>query len=137
AGPVPIVTSYEYNARLPKDVQWNGGVQIALPWSSAIDLEYVGHHAYDILSSSGGASSTNINTIDLGTYLLPGTKIADGTTASGVGIDPTSATNGTLPNNLVRPIRGYQNININLGRYYRTFHSVQASYNRRFSHGVS
>ena len=26
---------------------------------------------------------------------------------------------------------------MNMGRYYRTFHSVQASYNRRFSHGVS
>src|SRR5207249_1693301 len=114
-GPVPIVTSYEYNARLPKDVQYNGGVQIALPWASALDFEYVGHHAYDILSSSGGASSTNINTIDLGTYLL-----------GGPGIDPTSTTAGTLSNNLVRAYRGYGNININLGRFYRTFNSVQA-----------
>jgi hypothetical protein len=125
-GPVPIVNSFEYDAKLPKDVQWNGGVQIALPWASALDFEYVGHHAYDILSASGGASSTNINTIDLGTF-LPG----------GVGIDPTSTTGATLSNNLVRAYRGYGNINLNLGRYYRTYHSVQASFNRRFSHGVS
>jgi hypothetical protein len=112
-------------------------VQIALPWSSAIDLEYVGHHAYDILSASGGASSTNINTIDLGTYLPAGPKMVDGSVASGIGIDPTSTTVTTVSNNLVRPIRGYGNINLNLGRYYRTYHSVQASFNRRFSHGVS
>ena len=34
-GPVPIVTSFQYNSSLPKDIQWNGGMQIALPWSSA------------------------------------------------------------------------------------------------------
>ena len=136
-GPVPIINSFQYSSKLPKDVQWNGGVQIALPWSSAIDLEYVGHHAYDILSASGGASSTNINTVDLGMLLPAGTKMADGSVASGAGIDPTSTSGGTLNNNLVRAYRGYGNINMNRGRYYRTFHSVQASFNRRFSHGVS
>jgi hypothetical protein len=123
-GPVPIINSFEYDSKLPKDIQWNGGVQVALPWSSAVDLEYVGHHAYDTLSAAGGASSTNINTIDVGTF-LPG----------GRGIDPTSTSGATLNNNLVRAYRGYGNLNLNLGRYYRTFHSVQASYNRRFSHG--
>jgi hypothetical protein len=139
---VPIINSFQYNAALPKDWQWNGGVQIALPWQSAVDFEYVGHHAYDILSASGGASSVNINTIDLGTYVMPGTSMADGTLASGVGIDKTATISNpaippTLPNNLVRPIRGFQNININGNWYYRTFHSVQASFNRRFSHGFS
>jgi len=136
-GPVPIVNSFQYDSKLPKDVQWNGGVQIALPWASAVDLEYVGHHAYDILSASGGASATNINTVDLGTLLPAGTKMADGSLASGAGIDPTSTTGGTLNNNLVRAYRGYGNINMNMGRYFRTYHSVQASFNRRFSRGVS
>ena len=116
-GPVPIINSFEYDSKLPKDIQWNGGVQVALPWSSAIDLEYVGHHAYDTLSAAGGASSTNINTIDVGTF-LPG----------GRGIDSTSTTGTTLNNNLVRAYRGYGNLNLNLGRFYRTFHSVQAFY---------
>ena len=35
-------TSIEYEPGLPSSWQWNGGVQMALPWATALDFEYVG-----------------------------------------------------------------------------------------------
>ena len=40
---------YEYDSPLPSSTQWNGGVQIALPWSTVVDVEYVGQHGYNIV----------------------------------------------------------------------------------------
>ena len=37
----------------------------------------------------------------------------------------------------MRAFRGYGNINQQLGRGWRTFHSLQLAFNRRFSNGVS
>ena len=42
--------SFYYDSKLPSDVQWNVGFQMALPWASSIDVEYVGHHSYNVLS---------------------------------------------------------------------------------------
>ena len=43
----PSLTSYEYDSKLPTSTQWNGGVQMTLPWSSSLDVEYVGQHSYN------------------------------------------------------------------------------------------
>jgi hypothetical protein len=64
-GPVPTVRVYYYNSKLPSDAQWNGGAQIALPWSSSIDVSYVGHHAYNVLGGQQAANPVDLNTIDL------------------------------------------------------------------------
>src|SRR5207244_581861 len=68
-GPVPILGSYQYDSPLPKDWQWNAGVQFALPWQSALDVSYVGHHMYDAVGQNQGLQTININTIDLGAAL--------------------------------------------------------------------
>ena len=125
-GPVPNIVVNRYDSALPKDVQWNIGLQKQLPWASAIDVAYVGHHAFDTLAAQQNGSPVNINTIDLGTT-LPG----------GPGIDPTATTaNTAMNNNLLRPYRGYQNINIQWPMWERTFHSLQSSFNRRFRNGL-
>jgi hypothetical protein len=113
----------EYNQAIPKSIQWNAGVQRALPWSSAIDVSYVGQHSKDVLAATQNGSPVNLNAIDVGTLFLPASQ------------DPTQP-GATLNNNLLRPFRGYGNINVQEAIYHRTYHSIQASFTRRFSHGL-
>ena len=68
----------------------------------------------------------DINSVDLGTAFLPQNQ------------DPThgvSATPGAaaLTTDLLRPFRGYGAINMQWGRFWNDFHSIQTSFNRRFS----
>src|SRR5260370_9580491 len=41
--PPPALTVFEHNAALPASVQWNGGLQMSLPWSILLVQSYVGH----------------------------------------------------------------------------------------------
>ena len=61
----PALTVFEYDQPLPSSVQWNGGVQLAIPFSTVLDVAYTGQHSYNALQSS------NINSIDLGMAFLP------------------------------------------------------------------
>jgi hypothetical protein len=120
----PNMAVYEYDAPLPSSAQWNAGMQLALPWSSALDVSYVGQHGFNLLQN------VNINLVDLGTAFLLENQ------------DPTRAPSGTpgataLPTELLRYFQGYGNINYQWGRGWTTYHSVQTSFNRRFTGGVS
>jgi hypothetical protein len=117
-GPVPNLTMNLYDSAIPKDFQWNAEVQRALPWASSVSVAYAGHHAFDVLGGQQNGNPVNLNTIDLGTTLTP------------AGIDPTTGT--ALNNNLLRPFRGYGNINIQWARFYRNYHSIQSAFTRRF-----
>ena len=61
----PALNVFEYAGGLPSSVQWNVGTQMTLPWSSSLDLSYVGQHAWN---QYGGL---NINAIDFGATFLP------------------------------------------------------------------
>ena len=124
-GPVPTVRVYAYDSRLPSDIQWNAGVQLALPWTSSLDVSYVGHHAFDVLGGEQATGAVDLNTIDLGT-----TFRADGQ-------DPTQPAGQALPDNLLRPYRGYSNILVQWGRFHRTFHSLQSTVTRRWRGNLS
>jgi len=84
-------------------VQWQGGVQMTLPWASSLDVSYVGNHGYDRLGAFQGGSSVNLNAVDFGTAYLPENQ------------DPTLGTS-TVPGasaytaNLLRPYRGLSTI---------------------------
>jgi hypothetical protein len=125
----PNLNMYEYDSKLPSSAQWNGGVQFALPWSSALDVSYVGQHGFNNLIANNGGP--NVNGFDLGYMFLPETQ--DRTL-----LTPTS-TPGTvnLPNNMIRSIRGYGNINAQLSRNWNTYHSLQTAFTRRFRDGYS
>ena len=83
---------------------WNVGVQMALPWSSSLDVSYVGTHGYNILAygSSGLTtveSALDLNAPDLGAAYLPQNQ------------DPTLAASAipgatALRTDLLRPYRG-------------------------------
>jgi hypothetical protein len=124
-GPVPNIVANEYDQTIPKDFQWNFGVQKALPWASSIDVSYVGHHSFDVLANTQNQGSVDYNQIDVGTLLLPQNQ------------DPTQAPGTALNTNLLRAFKGYNNIRIQRTIYHRTFHSLQFSWQRRFSHGFS
>jgi hypothetical protein len=105
-------------------VHWNSGVQFALPWSSSLDLSYVGLYGYNLLEQ------TDINAPDFGAAYLPENH------------NPTVAITsipgaGALPTNFYRPFRGFGPINRRMTVGKNAFHSLQTSFNRRFSHGAS
>jgi hypothetical protein len=120
----PALSTIDYQPGLPSSWQWNGGLQMTLPWASSLDFEYVGQHSYNT------ARLVNLNAIDFGVAFLPDSQ------------DPTKATS-TIPGaqayqtDLLRPYRGYGAISNYAFDSWRTYHSIQISLNRRFQNGVS
>ena len=119
----PTLVAFPREIDLPTSVQWNSGVQLALPFATSVDLSYVGQHSYNTFNG------VNINAIDFGTAFLPQNQ------------DPTvvAGTLGStiLPTNQLRAIRGYGAITQQQNRGWRTYHSIQLSFNRRFQNGLS
>ena len=120
----PALSTYEYEAKLPTSYQWNFGVQMALPWSSALDLEYVGQAArYQ-------GQNVDINQVDIGAAFLPENQ------------DPTLAVSPTpggsaVPTDQMRAFKGYGSITQFTQRGSNEYHSIQSSFNRRFHNGLS
>ena len=44
---------------------------MTLPWSSSLDVAYVGQHAFHVLNAFQSLSAVNINAIDFGAAFLP------------------------------------------------------------------
>ena len=129
----PLLSVYNYNSKLPSSWMWNAGVQMALPWTSSLDVSYVGTHSYNILAYGASGLTTvqsalDLNAPDLGAAYLPQNQ------------DPTLAPS-TIPGatalktDLLRPYRGLGIIYSSWGRFWTQYDSFQTSYNRRFSHG--
>jgi hypothetical protein len=117
---VPSINAFQYDSHIPASTQWNTGIQMGLPGAIALDVSYVGQHSYNSFVG------TNINTIDFGTAFLA--QNIDQTTSGGTTAFSTE---------LLRPIRGYNNINLQENYGWRTYHSIQVSFNRRFRNGLS
>lgn len=119
----PSLSVFQYESDLPSSTQWNTGVQTTLPFSASLDVSYVGQHSWNT------PTGTNINTIDLGTAFLP--QYQDSTQAV------TFLGSNTVANDQMRFYRGYGNISMQQPRGWRTFHSLQFSFQRRFTRGLS
>ncbi|ODS59594.1 MAG: hypothetical protein ABS36_01310 [Acidobacteria bacterium SCN 69-37] len=121
---------FQYEAKIPSSVQWNLGVQMALPWASTIDVSYVGNHGYNMLGAFQGGAQVNLNQVNLGAAYLPENQ--DTTQA------PSATPGGSaLPTNLLRPFRGFGSIGQHTTEFSDTYHSIQTSFNRRFRSGIS
>jgi hypothetical protein len=120
--PVPALVIFQYDAQVPASWQWQGGVQMALPWASSLDVSYVGNHGVNRIAS------VNLNAVDIGAAYLPQNQ--DATQRS-----PVPGAN-TIDNAL-RPYRGLSNINQQTTDFWDTYHSIQTSLNRRFRHGFA
>ena len=128
--PVPALVTFQYNAKVPSSVQWNVGVQKALPWNMAGDVSYVGNHGYNRLGALQGGDVQNWNQVPLGTAYLP--QYQDATL--GPAAYPGASAYTT---NLLRPFVGLNTIGQNTTDFHDTYHSIQVSVNRRFAHGFS
>src|SRR5712692_10592921 len=119
----PSLSVYQYQSGLPATWQWNGGVQMLLPWSTQLDFEYTGERAYNLVED------VNINSVDFGAAFLPANQ------------DPTQSS--TIPGSAVvaadqmRAFRGYSTITQEIPRGWLTAHTLQLSVNRRYSRGLS
>jgi hypothetical protein len=96
---------------------------MALPWSSALDVSYVGQHAWN------QPQGINLNAVDFGAAFLPANQDRTQT--------PTFLGSNSVPTDQMRAFRGYAAITQQNPRGWSTYHSIQLSYQRRFSHGVS
>jgi len=115
---------YEYDSKLPSTWTWNGGIQMMLPWATAIDVEYQGIHAYNLVDSP------DINAVDFGAAFLPANQ--DRTLAA----SPIPG-NTAVPTDAMRAFRGYGAVNQFWARWWNTSHQIQISLNRRFRNGLS
>ena len=118
------LTVFEFESKIPTSSQWNAGVQMMMPWSSTLDLEYVGNYNFNQLLS------VNINSVPLGAAYLTENR------------DPTKAFNAATlgsaayDTNFLRPFQGYGGITRRTNFGNNTFHSLQTSWNRRFRNGL-
>jgi hypothetical protein len=128
--PVPTLSTFQYNAKIPTSVQWQSELQVALPWSSAFTVAYVGNHGYNRLGAFQGGSTLNVNAVDFGTAYLPQYQ---NTTLAPSAIPGNNA----LAANLLRPYPGYNIIAQQTTNFHDTYHSVQFTLNRRYRNGFA
>jgi hypothetical protein len=118
---------FKYDADVPTSVQWSAGVQMALPWASALDVSYVGTHGYNLMNPFN--QTIDINAVPFGAAFDPANQ--DQTLAA-------SSTPGAraLSTDLMRPLPGFGQIQLQWPRFWTDFHSIQSSFNRRFRNGL-
>lgn len=119
----PSLSVFEYESGLPSTWQWNGGIQMVLPFAAVLDVTYTGQHGYNLVEA------ININAVDFGAAY---TTANQDTTIS-------SATPGAaaVAADQMRAYRGYSTITQNKPRGWVTTHLMSLSLNRRFRNGVS
>jgi Carboxypeptidase regulatory-like domain len=129
---VPALITFQYDAQIPSSWQWQGGVQMALPWNAALDVSYVGSHGFNRLRAFQGGSggSVDLNAIDIGAAYLPQNQDPTLGTSSVPGASAYTA-------NLLRAFRGLSNVNDQETRYWDEYHGLQFSLNRRFTNGLA
>ena len=98
---------------------------MSLPWASALDVSYVGNHAYNLLSGTA-----DINAVDFGAAFPPQNQ------------DPTLAASATpganaLSVDLLRPYAGSVPINMQLAAVPHDVSLDPDTFNRRFRDGLS
>ena len=117
-------TVYQYESDLPSTWQWNGGVQMALPW--AIDARRRVRRAAQL--QPGRERQHQRRRLRLGASCRR-TRIRRCSSALPGG--------AAVVSDQMRAFRGYSSITQAQPRGWRTFHSLQLSFNRRFRNGVS
>ena len=129
---VPALIVMQYDAKVPSSWQWQGGVQMALPWAMALDVSYVGNHGFNRLRAfQGGANGAiDLNAIDIGAAYLA--KNQDPTIAASAVPGATAYTP-----NILRPYRGLSNVNQQVTQFWDEYHSIQMSLNRRTRNGLA
>ncbi len=128
----PALSAFNHDGPIPTTIPWNVGVQMVLPWSSTLDVSYVGSYAYN------QTQLRNINAPAYGAAFLAANQ--DPTIGRGcTGCPATSAVPGanSLTVDFLRPYQGYGDIMMVEQEAITKYHSLQASFNRRFIRGLA
>ena len=131
--PAPASLIYYYDAKIGSSLNYNLGMQMAMPWSSSLDVSYVGAHNYNAvafgsISTPAGQLPIDLNAPDVGTGYLP--QYQDPTLAASAVPGATAFTT-----DLLRPYRGLGAITTTWPRFYTQYDSIQTAFNRRFRNG--
>ena len=113
------LTTFQYDAPIPKSAAVECRRAMALPWSSSLDVSYVGQHSWDMLMN------VDIDSIDVGAAFLPENQTRRSRQRSTA--RPRCGS--------VRPSRRNLTRFGNTGINWNTFHSLQLRFNRRFKNG--
>ena len=113
--PVSQLVTFQYDAKVPAQWQWQAGVQRVLPYAMAIDLSYVGNHGFARMGALQGGSTVNLNAVDFGAAYLPQNQDTTRTSIS------TVPGGNALSTNLLKPYRGFANINQNTTEFWDTY----------------
>jgi hypothetical protein len=111
----PGVTSIQRDFRPPTVYNWSFGIQQNVGFGTVLDVAYVGNVGRRLLQRR------SLNALNYGTRFLPSS------------IDPT--TNNPLPDNFLRPLPGYADIQYIEMASTSNYHSLQTQINKRFSKG--
>ena len=113
------VNGLERDAKTPVAYRFSAGLQQDIGWGTVVDVSYVGSLNRYL------EMQTNIN------YIPDGAKFVDQHPEN---IDPRNGR--ALPDDFLRPYRGYQAINIRGNWGTSKYNSLQVQVNRRYIHGL-
>jgi hypothetical protein len=120
--PANVAGTYRTGQKLPNTYQYNFGVQREIGFKTVLDVAYAGsltkHQAYNF----------NPNILPRGIRFQPASRDLTRT--------PTAANPGAQDDVFLRPIQGFNDINITGYGYSGRYDSLQVSANRRFSQGL-
>ncbi|MBI5283449.1 MAG: TonB-dependent receptor, partial [Candidatus Solibacter usitatus] len=113
----PGVTAIQKDYSPPQVYNWSLGVQQNIGWGSVLDVAYVGSVGRHLLQRR------SLNSIPYGTRFKSSS------------IDPTTG-NTPLPDNFLRTLPGYADIQYIEMSSTSNYHSMQSQVNKRFSKGL-
>ena len=114
------VFGLERDARTPTSYNWSVGIQRELGWGTVIDVTY------------SGSTTRHLEVVSNINVVPDGAKFID--------LNPQNRNpqnpNNPLPDEFLRPFRGYQNINVRSHRGTSDYHGLQVQVNRRYIRGL-
>jgi hypothetical protein len=110
------VNGLERDAKTPMAYRYAAGVEREVGWGTVVDVSYVGSTNRHL------EMQTNINAVPDGVRFLP------------QNVDPRNGR--PLPDDFLRPYRGYSTINIRGNWGTATYNSLQVQVNRRYIRGL-
>lgn len=113
------VSSVQRDFKPPTVYNWSFGIQQNLGFGTVLDVAYAGNTQKHLLNNR------NLNAVPYGTNFLPSS------------IDPTVAGNKPVNSNLLRPYRGFQDINYLEFAGIGNYNALQVQLTKRFSRDLT
>ncbi|OLC40798.1 MAG: hypothetical protein AUH43_25735 [Acidobacteria bacterium 13_1_40CM_65_14] len=129
AVPDTVSGTIRTNQKRPVSYKYTAAVQREVGWHTVVDIAYVGDQTRDI------SLDYNDNAIPAGARFLPQNRDLTVPDSPTTGLDPNKPIPGALPDQFLRPIIGFGNINISAPIGKAWYNSLQTQVSRRFIGG--